>query len=174
MSRDRRAAAAVAFAVLALGLGAAACGGGGQSKEDKAAQVRAEHRWRSGLMGWSEDMGGAMNGISLLFSNPGSVDRLQRGNPRTMAQLARFERILSRCGATVIGLGPAPEALGPARKAALRACVSLERGAREVRTGIEDWKNGLTGVGINRASETLSTGQDGLARARVELKASTT
>ena len=119
-------------------------------------------------------MVGALNGISVLFSDAGNVDKLQRGQPRAIARLARLERTLRSCGAAVRRLGPAPDAFAQTRKEALRTCVSLERGAREVKTGIEAWQNGLGIDGIDRATETLSTGQDGIGRTRAELKAAAT
>jgi hypothetical protein len=168
MRRRTRTAAAIGLIALACALGGAACGG--SSKEETAGQ-QTEARWRNGLTRWSNDMLGALNGISLLFSTPRRVDQLQRGEATTSAALVRFERELSGCSAQVNRLGPPPSGLELAQAVALRACTELEQGSTLVRQGVADWQGGLTQAGINAATSTLGAGQDGVARARLELRA---
>ena len=163
--------AAVALAALACGLGAAACGGDGTSKEQEAADRRAEARWVAGLTRWSSDMLGALNGISVLLGRAESVTRLQRGEARTSAQLERFEQTLAGCTAAIARRGPPPDALRGVRQEALRACRNLERGARLVRNGVAVWQDG-GGIGaLDSAYYALGSGQRGVARVRTKLKA---
>jgi hypothetical protein len=164
-----RTAAASLLALVALGLGGTACGGG--TKAPSEAEQKAEAQWRTGFSRWGNDMIAALNGISILFSSPGTVDQLQRREARTIARLAAFERRLATCGARVRGLGAAPENLVGVREEALRACVNLERGSRQVRRGVTDWQNGRGIDGIDVATNTLGAGQDGILRARAELRA---
>jgi len=161
-------AVACLLALVALGFGGAACGG---SSGTSQARQQAEQRWRTGLNRWGNDMVAALNGISLLFSNATFVDRLQRGDASTTARLAGYERRLATCGARVRGLGDAPDGFADAHDEALRACVSLERGARQVRRGIVQWQSGRGIDGIDAATNTLGFGQDLVQRARAELNA---
>jgi len=154
---------AAALLLVAIVLGAAGCGGSsGPSQEDR----QSEQRWRSGFGRWGNDMVAALNGISVLFSNPSFVDRLQRGDARTSARLATYERRLDTCGSRVRALGDAPEALAQAREDALRACVLLERGSRQVRRGVTEWQGGRGIDGIDAATNTLGVAQDEIQRAR--------
>jgi hypothetical protein len=112
----------------------------------------------------------ALNTISLLFANARSVDLLQRRDARTNATLERLEVRLEGCSARVRRLGPAPEALAAARRYALRACASLEKGSRLVHSGVEAWQNGLGMDTLNRGTELLGAGQEALVLARSKLK----
>ena len=166
MSRRLTRTAMVALATLAFGLTMTACGDSGPSAEEQAAERQALARWQTGIAGWSADMVGALNGISVLLAHSESVDLLKSGEPRTTRQLARFERTLSGCTREIVRLGPAPEALTAVRHDALGVCRSLEKGARLTRDGVGAWRNGA-GVGaLNRAYGELGNGQRGLTRVR--------
>ncbi len=167
MSRRLTHTGAVALAALALA--ATACVGG-PSKEEQVADRQAQARWQAGISRWSADMLGALNGISVLLSKADTVNRLRSGEPQTTGRLVRFERTLAGCSAAITRLGPSPDALEGVRREALRACRSLESGARLVRVGVATWGLG-SGIGaVNRAAEALGAGQRGIARVRTALK----
>ena len=170
MSRRLSHTAAVILAGLALGLGAPACGGGGASKEERAAQQRAQERWQQGVPRWRTQMLHALNGISLMLSNAKSVSRLQSGNQQATAQLGTLERELSDCSASIKRLGLAPGKLADVRRVALATCRSLERGAQLVHEGVADWQIGNGGRQINSANVALGNGQHGIERVRAHLK----
>ena len=137
MSRRLTHTGAVALAALALA--ATACVGG-PSKEEQVADRQAQARWQAGISRWSADMLGALNGISVLLSKADTVNRLRSGEPETTGRLVRFERTLAGCSAAITRLGPSPDALEGVRREALRACRSLESGARLVRVGVATWR----------------------------------
>jgi hypothetical protein len=167
MSRRLTHIAAVALTALACGLGAAGCGGGGTSEGDQAAQAR----WQTGVPRWRADMLGALNQISLLLSNSGTVADLHTGRKSTLAKLERHEQRLESCAAVIARLGDAPGALEPVRKEALRACHALTRGAGLVRTGVAAWRAGVrSDRDIKRANVALGNGQRGLERVRRQLR----
>ena len=169
MARRVTHTAAVALAALACGLLGTACGGGA-SEEQAASDGQAQARWQTGLTRWSDDMIRALNGISVLLAHAASVDRLKSGEPRTSARLARFERTLAGCRAVIARLGSPPNALAAVRQRALRACASLESGARLMRDGVVVWRNG-GGIGaLDRAYYVLGSGQSGIAHVRADLK----
>jgi hypothetical protein len=170
MSRRLTTTAALALAAIACSLGAAACGGDGSSPEQRAADRRGEARWQSGLTRWSADMVGALNNISTMFAREESVNRLRSGEAQTRRQLARFERTLAGCTATITRLGEPPHTLAAVRQEALRACKSLERGARFVQDGVLVWRNGGGIAALDRAYYELGSGQRGIARVRAALK----
>ncbi len=164
-----RHAVALALAAAVLGFGVTGCGGADSSSE--RATEAAQTQWRSGLTKWSNEMIRALNGISVLFSTPRTVELLQRRDQRTNARLERLQETLEGCAAKVRRLGPAPEPLAEARRYAIRACSALERGSRLVRAGVEEWQNGLGMEHLNEGTELLGTGQEAIVLARIRLKA---
>src|SRR5713101_6059648 len=92
---------AAALIVLAL----AGCGGHAVKTQQPTA---AETHWRSGLVSWGTNMKQAINGISVLFSQPSSVRAIEGGEHRTAVKLGRFEDALSGCAAAIQRLGDAP------------------------------------------------------------------
>jgi hypothetical protein len=168
MSRRPAYIAAVALTALACGLGTAACGGGGPSADEQAAQAR----WQAGVPRWRADMLAALNQISLMLSNAGTITDLHRGTKPVMAQLVRHEERLEGCEAEIEQLGEAPGDLEAVRREALRACRALARGAGLVRDGVTAWQAGInSNRDINRANTALGRGQRGLDRARRQLNA---
>ena len=166
MSRPLLSTAAAVLAAIALGLGAAACGGG-TSAADEAAQAR----WQAGVPRWRADMLGALNQISLMLSNSGTVADLHRGKPATIARLDRYEARLEGCAAEIEGLGESPGKLDAVRKEAMKACHALARGAGLVRDGVAAWRAGVrTNRDINRANTALGNGQRRLDRVRRQLR----
>ena len=120
MSRRLAHSAAVVLTALACGLAAAACGGG-TSQADRAAQAR----WQAGVPRWHDEMVGALNQISLMLSNPQTVEDLHKGKAPALAQLDRYERRLEGCADTIGRFGEAPGDLEAVRKEAMRACHAL-------------------------------------------------
>jgi hypothetical protein len=153
----------VAVVVLVL----AGCGGGSNttSTREKAAAAR----WVGGLRHWSSEMTLAIDGISVLFSRPVDVRGIQAGDPRIGRQLAAYERTLAGCSVRVKRLGTPPSSLVLAEHEALHACISLERAAVLLRTGVRSFQRGLGPDVLNATAEPLSAGQDGIRRARLDL-----
>jgi hypothetical protein len=158
--------AAAALIILSL----AGCGKSAAKKQQDAAAAAAAAHWRSGLTHWGASMQGAINGLSVLFSDPASVRGLQAGDKRTGAKLARFEHTLSGCTAAVERIGSAPAAFAASRREALRACTDLEHGAELVRTGITQLQHGLGVDLLNQSSAALGTGEDEVRRAKLDLR----
>jgi len=165
MSRRLAHTAAVVLTALACGLAAAACGGG-TSQADKAAQVR----WQAGVPRWHHDMVSALNQISLMLSNPQTVEKLHQGKPASLAQLDRYETRLEGCADAIGRLGAAPGDLEAVRREAMRACRALDRGAGLVRDGVNAWQAGMGGRDINRANVALGNGQRIAELAATQLK----
>jgi hypothetical protein len=151
----------VAVVVLML----AGCGGGGKSHADQAAAAR----WATGLHAWGSRMRGAINGISVMFSRPADVRRIEAGDRRVAAMLARYERTLAGCSDGVHRLGVAPSTLVLARDEALHACRSLERAASLIRTGIAQFQHGLGPQMLDATGDPLTAGQDGIRRALLDV-----
>jgi hypothetical protein len=160
---------AVALAALTCGIGAAGCGSG-PSKEEQAAERRAQARWETGVPRWRTEMLHALNELSLMLADAQTVERLQRGHSGTLAQIDRFEDRLEGCSQAIRRLGAAPGVLEPVREEALATCRSLERGARLVRDGIVDWQEGRGNSLLNDANVALGSGQRGLDRTRRQLR----
>jgi hypothetical protein len=164
-------ASALALVVLAVALGTAACGNGGEKKQTAAAQARASAHWRAGLVRWNKQMVGALNGISLLFARPGPVELLQAADAPTGDRLAGFDNTLARCSAVVEALGPVPAGFEQAHEIALRACSSLEAGARLVQAGVTALQHGIGPGSLDRATASLSAGQNELSAVTASLRA---
>ncbi len=162
-------ASALTLGLLTLLVAAAACGSGGGKQVDTA-EARAVLHWRAGLVRWNRQMIAALNGLSVLFSEPGPVARLAASDPATGAKFASLDETLADCSARVSALGPAPPGLEVAHDIALRACVSLERGARLARAGVSSLQRGLGSIALDRATEPLSTGQSELSAAATALR----
>jgi hypothetical protein len=156
LSRRFTPGAAVALAALTCGIGATGCGRG-PSTEEQVAERRAQARWETGVPHWRTQMLDALNELSLMLADAQTVERLQRGDARALAQIGRFE-------------GAAPGVLEPVREEALATCRSLERGARLVRDGIVDWQEGRGNSLLNDANVALGSGQRGLDRTRRQLR----
>src|SRR5205823_3934049 len=102
--QHRRGLATVAILVFVL----AGCGGGSSvSSQEKVTAAR----WASGLRHWGSGMTRAINGISVLFSQPAAVRGIQAGDRRVEQTLARYERTLAGCSAQVRRLGAPPAEL---------------------------------------------------------------
>jgi hypothetical protein len=158
--------AAVALLVLVL----AACGGRGsgtsQGTTTHAAAVAA--RWSSGLHAWGTRMNRAIDGLSVLFSQPADVRGIQAGNARVGAILTRYEQTLDACSIYVARLGTPPAALVLARREALHACSSLQHAADLIRSGVRQFQQGLGPDVLNDTSAPLSAGEDGVRRALLD------
>ena len=124
-----------------------------RGKQVDTAEARAVLHWRAGLVRWNRQMIAALNGLSVLFSEPGPVARLAASDPATGAKFASLDETLADCSARVSALGPAPPGLEVAHDIALRACVSLERGARLARAGVSSLQRGLGSIALDRATE---------------------
>ena len=155
------------FAAALIVLALAACGGHGVKKQQPTA---AETHWRSGLVTWGASMTQAVNGISVLFSQPSSVRAIEGGERRTAVKLGGFEDTLSGCGAALRRLGDAPAAFSAARRDALRACAALQQGAALIRAGVRQIQHGLGFDLLSRSSDALIAGQDGVRRAKLDLR----
>jgi hypothetical protein len=163
--------AAIVTVVLVGGLGASSCGGGsGRGDKSRAAEERAIASYGAGLQRWGRQMIGALNGMSLLFSNPEAVQQLAGSKRVVGARLDRFERTLAGCTTVVKRLGPPPEALVVIHRHALRACARLEKGARLVRLGVRDFQTGLGFDRFTQATGPLNDGQGDIGLVKSELK----
>jgi hypothetical protein len=145
----------------------AGCGDGSNAtrKKEEAAAVR----WAGGLRHWGSGMTRAINGISVLFSQPAAVRGIQAGDRRVEQELARYERTLAACSAQVERLGTPPVTLVLPQHEALHACKSLERAAALIRSGVSDVQRGLGYDVLNATDEPLSAGEDGVRRAQLDL-----
>jgi hypothetical protein len=154
----------------------AACGGKAASHTTSSPQSAAAERahaarWSAGLRRWGNDIRAALDGISVLFAEQASLDSIESRKPRTQAALLRYEHTLTSCSATIRRLGAPPVILRPARREALRACVSLEEGARVVEKSVREVERGLMPEIIGDAGDPLGVGEDGVRRALLDLAA---
>jgi hypothetical protein len=157
---------AVALLVLAL----AACGGHGSGSSERTTThaAAAAARWSHGLHAWGARMNHAIDGISVLFSQPADVRGIQAGNARVGAILTRYEETLAACSIYVARLGAAPATLALAKREALHACVSLQHAADLIRSGVRQFQQGLGPDVLNNTSAPLSAGEDGVRRALLD------
>jgi hypothetical protein len=160
-------------AVALLALMVAACGGNAAKQQQQTADAAAAAHWRIGLTHWGATMVSAIDGISLVFSNPASVRGLQSGDKRTIARIDRLEHTLLGCTSALERIGPVPVALAASRREAQLACASLERGATLVRLGITQVQRGLGVDLLNRSSAPLGAGQEAIRRAKLDLRPTT-
>ncbi len=130
----------------------------------------AETQWRSGLVKWGASMRVAINGISVLFSQPASVRAIEAGNRRTAVKLRRFEDTLSGCAAAIRRLGGPPPIFAVAHHQALRACAALQHGAALIRAGVRQIQHGLGVDLLTQSSDALATGQESVRRAELEAR----
>jgi hypothetical protein len=147
----------------------AACGGEGGDSSTQQTTSAATVRWQAGLRAWGTGIRGAIDGISLLFSRPAAVRRIESGDVGTVAALRRLERTLAACTARVERLGAAPPPLRIARAEALHACVSLERASRLIRRGVAQVQGGRGVVLLDLSGDSLAEGADGVRRAVLDL-----
>lgn len=171
-----RHAAVLASLLLALALGAAACGGSSArgAKTSAEEQRAAEQHWRIGLISWHRSTQDALDGLSIIFATQASLDRIRKAGSATSSTLAGFEGTLVRCSRTIHALGPVPIVFATARRYALRACETLQKGEHDVegvvgtlrRGGDYDTLDPLSGAG-----DLLSTGQSELTTAMYALNA---
>jgi hypothetical protein len=161
--------AARVLALTLLVLALAACGSNDAHKSQSNA-ARAAAQWSGGLRHWGSRITDAIDGISLLFSQPSSVRGIQAGNLRIGAMLAKYERTLAACSARVERLGTPPASLVLAKREALHACISLERAAVLIRKGIAAFQHGLGPELLNGTGDPLTAGEDGIRRALLDLE----
>ena len=157
---------AAALIVVAL----AACGGHTAKKPQPTA---AETHWRSGLVSWGASMRHAINGISVLFSQPSSVRAIEGGERRTAVKLGRLEATLSGCSAALQRLGDVPPTFATAHHEALRACAALQQGAALIRAGVRQTQHGLGVDLLTRSSDALAAGEDSVRRAELDVRSAT-
>jgi hypothetical protein len=156
--------AALVLVVLVIGLIGTGCGSSGTTATTTSAAAKeAQQRWLVGLRAWSHKMRLTLDGISVLFTSPESVRGIEGGSRNVDAQLARYVNTLATCSVLVRALDPTPVALGLARHYALRACESLEAGARLIREGVKQVQDGDGSSLLNQATIPLSAGQSDLA-----------
>jgi hypothetical protein len=147
----------------------AACGGEGGDSSTQQTTPTATVRWQSGLRAWGTGIRRAINGISVLFSRPADVRRIESGDVRAVAALRRFERTLAACTDRVQQLGAAPPPLRIARAEALHACISLERAAGLIRRGVAQVQGGQGLTLLDLSGASLAAGEDGVRRAVLDL-----
>lgn len=155
-------------------LALAACAGESSTRTapvaPEAAVVHAQVvRWSGGLRRWGSDIQSALDGISVLFSRQAALDAIESRRSLTHAALVRYERTLTGCTATVRRLGVPPAGFAVARRDALRACVSLEKGAQLVQKTVREIERGLTPDLLTVAGDSLGAGEDGVRRALLDL-----
>ena len=155
---------AAALVVVAL----AACGG--HTAKTTPPPTAAETHWRSGLVKWGATMRSAIDGISVIFSQPSSVRGVESGDRRTAVRLHRLEETLSSCAAAIQKLGEAPTTFAGAHQQALRACAALQHGSALIRAGVRQVQHGLGFDLLTQSSDALTTGQDSVRRALLDLK----
>jgi hypothetical protein len=151
-----------------------ACGGTVAARTASTARSPAAERaqavrWSAGLRRWGGDVRAALDGLSVLFSNQAALDSIQSRKTRAHAALLRYEQTLTTCSATVRRLGAPPTALRTARREALRACASLEEGARVVRRSVREVEHGRMPDLLTEAADPLGAGEDGVRRALLDL-----
>jgi hypothetical protein len=112
----------------------------------------------------------AINGVSVLFSQPASVRGIDAGDLHTAAKLRRFEDTLSGCATAIQRLGNVPATFATAQHEALRACAALQQGAALIRAGVRQVQHGLGFDLLARSSDPLAAGQDNIRRALLDLK----
>ena len=134
------------------------------------ATAKAIHTYRAGLTRWGREMIGALNGLSILFSSPTAVQQIEAGDRAVGLKLVRFERALAACTTTVRALGPPPTVYELVHSHALRACTSLEKGARLVKQGVREFQSGLGVDRFTEAAGPLNDGQGDIGLVRSELK----
>jgi hypothetical protein len=155
---------AAALIVLAV----AACGG--HTAKTPPPPTAAESHWRSGLVKWGASMRSAIDGVSVIFSQPSSVRGVESGDRRTAVKLRRLENALSGCATAIQKLGEAPATFAVAHHQALRACAALQHGSALIRAGVRQVQHGLGFDLLTQSSDALATGQDGVRRALLDLK----
>jgi hypothetical protein len=160
----------LAAALVALAL--VACGGHAAKKQQQS--TAAETHWRSGIVSWSTSMTQAINGLSVLFSQPSSVRAIEGGEPRMAVKLRRLEDTLTGCAAAIQRLGDAPATFAAAHHEALRACAALQQGSALVRAGVRQIQHGLGFDLLTRSSDALASGQDSVRRVKLDLPPTTT
>jgi hypothetical protein len=159
--------AALVLVCLLAGLLSAGCGSGGGAASTQA--TAAERAWQVGLRGWSREMLGALDGMSRLFASPSAVRGIEGSQPKFDGELAVFEATLGGCTDRVRRLGPPPSRFQRAHEDALRACTSLERGAKLVIAGVKEVQGGRGYDVFGEATDPLSTGQSEVVLAKSEL-----
>jgi len=152
-----RSFAALALVVLAVGLLGAGCGS--SAGKTSAQTEEADQQWLTGLQAWGRSMRLTLNQMSEVFASPYAVNEIAGADRSVAAKLAGYEGTLAGCSARVRSLGPAPAAYVEARRFALRACSSLEEGARLVRDGVKQFQNGNGSTTLSSSIEPLSDGQ---------------
>ena len=115
---------------------------------------------------------GALNEISLMLSNPRTVEDLHKGGAQAAARLDGWEQKLEGCEAEIEQLGEAPGDLETVRREALRPAARSTAAPGLVRDGVTAWRAGInSNRDINRANVALGNGQRGLDRVRRQLNA---
>jgi hypothetical protein len=166
MDPTKRHLAALAFVVCVL----AGCGGGGDSgNTTSAGKGVTVTQWAGGLRQWGHGMQRAIDGISVLFSRPADVRKIQAGEPSVGRVLRRYERTLAACSDRVRRLGTPPASLMLAHREALHACVSLERASVLIGKGVAAFQRGLGPDVVNTTAQPLSDGEDGVRRAQLDV-----
>ncbi len=120
-------------------------------------------------MSWGASMTRAIDGISLIFSQPSSVRGVESGDRRTAVKLHRLENALSGCAAAIQKLGEAPATFAGAHRQALRACAALQHGSALIRAGVRQVQHGLGFDLLTQSSDALATGQDSVRRALLDI-----
>jgi hypothetical protein len=105
-----------------------------------------------------------------MFSRPADVRGIQSGDARVARMLRRYERTLAECSTRVERLGTPPATLDLARREALHACISLERAAKLIHSGIAAFQQGLGYETLGATGDPLTAGQDGIRRAQLDLQ----
>ena len=103
-----------------------------------------------------------LDGISVLFTSPDAVRGIEGGSSPADSELTRYVRILATCSGLIRALGSPPSPFVPAHHYALRACTSLEDGARLVTRGVKQVQSGAGSSLLNDATIPLSAGQSDL------------
>jgi hypothetical protein len=165
MDPTKRHLAALVFVVCVL----AGCGGGGSATSTSAEKGATAAQWAGGLRRWGLGMQRAIDGLSVLFSRPADVRRIEAGEPRVGRTLRRYERTLAACSERVRRLGTPPTSFVLAHREALHACVSLERAAVLIGKGVAAFQQGLGPDVLNTTAEPLSAGEDGVRRAQLDV-----
>jgi hypothetical protein len=157
---------AAALVVLAL----SACGG---NTVKQPQTTPAEAHWRAGLTHWGASMTAAINGVSLLFSNPASVRAIEAGDRKIGAKINRFAQTLTGCATTVLRLGAVPARFAASGQQALRACAALQQASALVRSGVRQVQHGLGFDLLSRSGDAFTAGQDAVRRALFDVRLST-
>jgi hypothetical protein len=158
----------LASVVLVVALGSSGCGSSGGSRS--STRDRAIASYTVGLQQWGRRMTGALDGLSVLFSTPDDIRRIEAAERTAEAKVARFEQTLASCGVVLGRLGLPPAVLVTARGHALRACANLEKAATLVRRGVRDVQSGLGYEHFGEATTPLSDGQADVSLVLAELR----